>query len=297
MSSKPTRRARSGRPAGRMFFRVGVAGLAALIGCTALTACAGSSSSTSATAGCVKQQVTMNTAGAVQAGTCPTNTVIAIDRTAFGQGGQVGTEVASRVLAAGSATLTNGGLLSVVLYGRDADRSVTVYQNTLPTGSQENQFSRGEQEQQIEAAIRSAVIDAFANPQQLTPQLRASLALLDGRGSDVGRSLRNAIHLAARGGNASAVVDLTDGYNNTAEFSLANAIGHESVGAIAKRLATLAGLGSDPHIDLIAIPTLGQVPAQYQRNQQPWETDRLVEAWQTACGLLNPGNCAIPSAA
>lgn len=278
--------------------RTGLVALAAALSCAALAACGGSSPTAGATSHCAERQLTMSSTGAVQAGSCPTDTAIAVDRTAFGQGPEVGAQVASEVLAAASATLTNGGLVSVVLYGRDADRAVTVYQGELTTAAQGNSFDRGEQDQQVESAIHATVSAAFAEPSRQAPRLRASLALLDGSGSDIGRSLRNAIHSVARGdGNASAVVDLTDGYNNTAEFSLTQVIDRESVGTLAHRLAALAGAGEDPQIGLIAIPTLGQVPLQYQEHQQPGQTDRLVKAWSEACHQLRPRHCEISTTA
>jgi hypothetical protein len=263
-----------------------------VLACCAFVAACGSSSTL--TAGCASRVVTLNAAGTAEAGKCPTDTAITIDRTAFGQGPQVGTQVASEVVGAAGATLANGGLLSVVLYGRDADRAVTVYQGSLPTAAQEDQFGRSEQTEQVETAIRAAVANAFAEPARQTPEMRQATALLEGEGSDIARSLREAVHAVSRGdGNATAVVDLTDGLNATAQLPLLKLIERGQTGELGRRLAVVAGMGDDAKVGLIAIPTVGQVPQQYQSRQSPELTDRLVSVWEEACRLLHPGRCAI----
>lgn len=282
------------RPPGRRLRQVLAIGVAAALSCVALSGCGLSSSTAGSTTGCKERPVSLSSTGVVEAGKCPTDTAISIDRTAFGEGPQVGAQVASEVIAAGRATLANGGLMSVVLYGRDADREVTIYQGSLATAAQEDQFSRSEQDQQVEAAIHSAAANAFAQPSQQTPEMRRATALLQGEGSDIARSLREAIRSVSRDdGNATAVINLTDGLNATPELPLPKLIGQESASEIAHRLAIVAGMGHGAKVGLIAIPTVGQVPPQYQRQQLPELTDRLVSAWQKACGLLHPGKCVI----
>jgi hypothetical protein len=279
--------------------RISWGGASKALGAFGISACCGllagcGASTATLTAGCTNRAVTMSSTGVVEAGKCPTDTAIAVDRTAFGKGQQAGGQVAGEVISAAGATLTNGGLLSVVLYGRDADRDVTIYENSLPNAAQEDQFTRSEQAQQVEAAIRSAIANAFAEPSRQTPSMREATALLQGEGSDIARSLSQAIHTVSKSdGNATAVVDLTDGLNSTAEIPLPELIGQESPAELGRKLARVAGRGQDAKVGLIAIPTIGQVPPQYQRQQSPEMTERLLGAWEKACGLLAPGTCAI----
>jgi hypothetical protein len=262
--------------------------------CASLTACG--SSKTTLTADCAGKTPTLSATGTVDAGKCPTDTAITIDRTSFGEGGKIAEQIAAQAVAAGSATFTNGGLMSVVLYGRDADRAVTIFRGSLPTATQESdQLGRSEQAQQVASAIRSALVMAFSAPSHQTTKMKQATALLAGEGSDVARSLREAIRAAASGGggNATAVVDLTDGLNATADFPLPQLIMRKSTDEIAQHLAKVAGMGSNPAVGLIAIPTIGEVPPQYQSSQNPELTDRLVSAWQKACELLQRNRCAI----
>jgi hypothetical protein len=185
-----------------------------------------------------------------------------------------------------------------VLYGRDADRTVTIYKGTLPTAAQEDQFKRAEQMQQVEAAISGAVAEAFEEPAHQPAEMRESISLLSGAGSDIARSLRGAIEaVSGDDGDATAVVDLTDGLNDTAELPLAKLLAREAPDQIARRLARVAGMGSDTKVGLIAIPTVGQVPAQYQADQSPELTDRLVEAWHKTCQLLQAAKCEVTTSA
>jgi hypothetical protein len=287
--------ARSSKPARTAIWLARVVGILALaVSCVSLAGCGTSSSNAASNADCTTRSVEFGSTGKVEAGKCPTDTAIAIDRTAFGQGTEVGSQVAAAVIGAASATLTNGGQLSIVMYGRDADREATIYKGSLATASQENQFSRSEQSQQIEAAIRATVAAMFAAPSQQPSQLRRALAVLEGEGSDIARSLREAIGAASKDdGNASAVVDLTDGWNSTADFPLPKLIGHESTDELAQHLVALAGTGNNAKVGLIALPTIGQVPPQYQLQQSPELTDRLVKAWKLACKLLHPGKCEV----
>jgi len=264
--------------------------------CASLAACG--SNGPVGTADCAGEAVKLSDSGVIDAGPCPTDTAIAIDRTSFGEGGGVAEQIAAKAVAAGSATFTNGGLMSVVLYGRDADRAVTIFRGAVPTAAQEtDQIGRSEQTEQIANSIRSAVEMAFSTPSHQTNKMRQAMALLTGKGSDVARSLREAIRTASSGdGNASAVVDLTDGLNATLDYPLPEVLGRESTDAIAKHLASLAGMGSDPKVGLVAIPTIGDVPPQYQSHQNPEQTDRLVKAWRRACELLQNSRCHISTA-
>lgn len=268
--------------------------VAVLTSCVALTAC-GSASNGSA---CVGRAPTVDAAGQVSAGNCPVDLEVAIDRTAFGEGAQVGAEVAQRALAAATGTLANGGLLSVTMYSRDADRPVVLYRGEAPQSEEGNQPDITRATNEIETALRTAIVSAFEPAAQQPPSVRQAMTVLEGSGSDVATSIGRGIErvAAAGGGAATAVVDLTDGWEAVPGLSLPELINRRSPHELSRMLVRAAGVRRDTAVGLLAMPTLGSVPVEYQVKQGSENTERLRQAWLGACHLLRAANCDIETA-
>jgi hypothetical protein len=268
--------------------------LAVLMSCVALTAC-GSASNGSACAG---RAPMVDAAGQVSAGNCPVDLEVAIDRTAFGKGAQVGAELAQRALAAATGTLANGGLLSVTMYSRDADRPVVLYRGEAPQSEEGNQPDITDATNEIETALRTAIVSAFEPAAQQPPSVRQAMTVLEGSGSDVATSIGRGIErvAAAGGGAATAVVDLTDGWEAVPGLSLPQLIDRRSPHELSRMLVRAAGVQRHTAVGLLAMPTLGSVPVEYQIKQGSENTERLRQAWLGACHLLRAANCDIETA-
>lgn len=267
--------------------------VAALLSCIALAAC-GSTSNTSA---CVGRAPTMDSTGRVSAGDCPVNLEVAIDRTAFGTGGQVGEAVAERTLAAASGTLANGGLLSVTMYSRDADTPVVLYRGRAPQSEEESQAETTQATNEIESALRVAITSAFEPASQQPSNMRQAMAVLAGSGSDVATSVGRGIErVTAAGGAATAVVDLTDGWESVPGLSLPGLIDRVPAHQLSRMLVRAANVRSHTSVGLLAMPTLGSVPVQYQIKQGSGNTERLRQAWLGACHLLQAVSCDVETA-
>jgi hypothetical protein len=274
-----------------------VRGLAAIalasMPCVALAACG----STTQDSACAGHAPMMDTAGRVTAGDCPVNVEVAIDRTAYGEGDEAGEEVAQLALAAANGTLTNGGLLSVTLYTRDADRPVVLYRGEVPLAEEGNQVEVTRTSSQISTALKAAIVAAFEPASQQPPKMRRALAILTGEGSDIATSVGRGIERVTTndGGRATAVVELTDGWENTPELSLSAAISTSPANAVGRTLARQANVRNHVGIGLLAMPSLGHVPLAYQGSQGSQSTERLRQVWLHACRLLRSVNCDMES--
>ncbi len=143
------------------------AALAALL----LTAC-GSAATTTVAPGAGGPQVT---------GTGPVDTTLAIDATAAGDPA-LAAAYRDAALRDAEATITHGGHLHVIVFGKVADASELVLDTDVPTLHESDEMQRGEAEDGVRADLANG-LDATLGLSAAAPQVAARVRASGASGS------------------------------------------------------------------------------------------------------------------
>ena len=259
--------------------RCGVLGVVTL----ALAGCSGSDAPCTAAAGAAP--------GAVQApDDCPVSSMIAVDATGAIQDRALARDVSAAALRAAERTITAGGHLRMVVFAGDANSVEVIYDDDVPTLSEEDETRRGPLEQDLRDAIGTTLDSALgvgdADP-SLTRRVRT---LARGGMSDIARAVRNALRmLKGRPDEAKAMTLVSDGAQASDQLVLARRLeAGDSAESLAAQLGDL--LGDAEGIDLVQAVGIGRLPGRV--NQSARRTDELVEIWLAACERTGAARCA-----
>jgi len=228
--------------------------------------------------------------GAVSApADCAVSSVIAVDATGAIQDRTLAREVSTAAARAAEHTITAGGHLRMVVFAGDSNAVEVLYDDDVPTISEQDETRRGPLEQSLRAALRST-LDGALGVDNSDPELRRRVRELSlGGTSDIARAVRNALRaLSARDG-AKAMTLVSDGAQASDQLMLARRIAAgDSASSLADQLGEL--LGSADGIDVVQVAGLGRLPGRV--NQSARRTDELVEIWSAACEQTGAKQCA-----
>jgi hypothetical protein len=238
--------------------------------------------------------VTQSSGGAIAVpGDAPVDTSITIDGTAVLHGDRsLAQAYRAAALAASETTITRGGTLSITMFGQVGARSLVIHQENVPPLSQEGQAVRGPGEANRRAQI-AAGLDIALGLAPASGDIQAQIdALTKQPGSDIARSIGDAMGVAESGQSSTKVVlALTDGKINH-DGKVDRALEHMPVDRAGRRIASEVGLAPDAaRVDLLRIAGIGQTSGRPDPNAE--ETALQVAMWRSACAALPVEICEV----
>jgi hypothetical protein len=210
----------------------------------------------------------------------PVDTLIAIDETALVEDdGRLGQDDRAASLAAAEPTITRGGTVSVVVFGRVGGKAVNLYTQPIKTRGQLGKAARDDDGQR---AALAAALDVAVGLKPPPDDAKARLKdVVDGPGTDLARVVRDA--LTGLSGDIPATVFIaTDGLVDQPELKLARVLKVKDPRAagdeLAKRITPPYGSRKR---SLLWIRGLGSTAGRPAPGGAA--LDELVEAWRVAC--------------
>jgi hypothetical protein len=220
---------------------------------------------------------------------CPVSSVVAVDATGAIQDRDLAADVSAAAQRAAEHTITAGGHLRVVVFAGDANSVEVIYDDDVPTLSEQDETRRGPLEGQLRAALGSTLDGALGvdgSDRELRSRVRE---LARGGTSDIARAVRNALRTLSQRDGAKAMTLVSDGAQASDQLMLARRIAAgDSAGELGNQLGEL--LGRADGVDVAQVVGLGRLPDRV--NQSARRTDELVEIWMSACEQTGAKSCA-----
>lgn len=199
-----------------------------------------------------------------------------------------------QALAAAEPTITRGGQLTIMMFGRVGKQRHVIYEEAVPTRRDQGINYRGPADDARRDAVGASLRVAL-RLDAASPETRGALRqLTDGRGSDIGRAVSQAVQAAAAGSSPTKIATvITDGWHDQPELVLRSELGDSTAtSTVARRLVSSSANGGK--VDLLRIVGLAHtagIPAP-----DAAVIDRLEAVWQQACHTLAVRRCETSAA-